>query len=351
MSKYLAQRLLFIVPTILLILTINFTIVQFAPGGPVENAIALIKGHQLAGSNLSNSSENNVQNQRNIDPIIIEKLNKLYGFDMPAWQRFTMMLKNYLMFDFGVSFTTGKPVITMIIERMPVSFSLGLWSFLIIYGISIPLGIKKAIKNGAKFDTTSTIIIIIGNCLPAFLVAVALIIFFAGGRYLQWFPLRGLVSDNFDTLSWWQQILDYLWHLILPVISMTIGGFASLTMLTKNSYLDELSKPYINLARAKGLSISQIMRHHVFQNAMLIVISGMPAALVGILFTESLLIEIIFSLNGLGLMGFDAILTRDYPVFFATLYCFTLLGLLLNIISDWVYTLIDPRINFEAAHA
>ncbi len=352
MARYIFTRLLLVIPTLLIIITLNFFIVQLAPGGPVDNAIAMIKGHQGGAEKwLGNAGDNDSQNNNKIDYELRARLNKLYGYDQPLWQRYAMMLKNYALFDFGESFTSGRAVMDMVWERLPVSISLGVWSFLLIYSISLPLGIRKAFHNRSMFDTTSSAILILLHSLPAFLMAVLFIILFAGGRYFAWFPIRGLVSDNFHQLSLMGQIADYFWHIILPVFSMVLGGFASLTMLTKNSFLDEIAKHYVLLARAKGCNDRQIQYGHIFQNAMLIVIAGMPAALIGVLFTESLLIEIIFSLNGLGLLGFDAVLTRDYPVFFATLYIFTLIGLLLNIISDIMYVVIDPRIHFQSMEA
>ncbi len=363
MLSYIIKRLFLIVPTLFGILTVNFLIIQAAPGGPVEKAIAQIKGNETSVTERFTSSggeqkqnlnsiklgtmESKYRGSQGIDPDLIEELEKQYGFDKPPFQRFFEMLKNYVLFDFGESFYKDKKVISLIIEKLPVSVSLGLWTTLFVYMISIPLGIRKAIKDGSKFDIYSSSIIIIGYAIPGFLFAIFLIVVFAGGSYLDIFPIRGLVSDNWEQLSIPMKILDYFWHLALPVLAMVIGGFASLTMLTKNSFLDEINKQYVITARAKGVSEKKILYGHIFRNAMLIVISGFPAAFINILFTSSLLIEVIFSLDGLGLLGFEAALGRDYPVVFGSLYIFTLIGLLLRLISDLTYVLIDPRIDFE----
>jgi len=365
MLNYILKRLFLIIPTLFGILTVNFLIIQAAPGGPVEKAIAQIKGTEVSITEKFTTSggeqSQNTQNKTNlnfneskyrgsqgIDPDLIKELEKQYGFDKPPFERFIEMLKNYLLFDFGESFYKDQTVISLIIEKLPVSISLGLWTTLFIYLISIPLGIKKAVRDGSKFDIYTSSIIIIGYAIPGFLFAIFLIVIFAGGSYLDIFPLRGLISDNWDNLSLVGKILDYFWHLALPVLAMVIGGFASLTMLTKNSFLDEINKQYVITARAKGLSEEKVLYGHVFRNAMLIVISGFPAAFINILFTSSLLIEVIFSLDGLGLLGFEAALGRDYPVVFGSLYIFTLIGLLLRLISDLTYVLIDPRIDFES---
>lgn len=278
---------------------------------------------------------------------LVKELEKQFGFDKPVHERLWKMIKDYVRFDFGRSYYQDKSVLELIAERMPVSVSLGLWSTLIIYLIAIPLGIKKAVKDGSEFDTWTSFAVVLGSAVPVFLFAVFLIVFFAGGTYFQWFPLRGLTSDNWNELSAGRKVLDYFHHIALPVTAMVIGGFASLTMLTKNSFLEELNKPYVLTARAKGLSQNRILYGHVFRNAMLIVIAGFPALLIKMLFTGSLLIEVIFSLNGIGLLGYEAIMTRDYPVVFGTLYIFALLGLILKLISDITYSLVDPRINFE----
>lgn len=370
MLKYFLRRLLLIIPTLFGIMVLNFLIVQAAPGGPVEQVIAKLQGNAVdstarisgaASDNLQAMSQNmdkaNAQNAggatgrykgaQGLDPAFIKELEQQFGFDKPLHERFLTMIGNYLRFDFGKSFFRDRRVIDLVLEKMPVSISLGLWTTLLIYAISIPLGIKKAVKDGTPFDTWTSAAIIIGYAIPSFLFAVLLIVVFAGGRYLDWFPLRGLVSDNWHDLSWPQRILDYVWHITLPVTAMVISGFASLTMLTKNSFLDEINKLYVTAARAKGLSEKQVLYGHVFRNAMLIVIAGFPSAFISILFTGSLLIEVIFSLDGLGLLGFESAIGRDYPVMFGTLYFFTLLGLIMNIIGDLVYTMVDPRIDFE----
>ena len=272
----------------------------------------------------------------------------MYGFDKPIHVRFLEMLRNYLVFDFGESFFRDRKVTDLILEKMPVSISLGIWSTLAVYLVSIPLGIRKAVRHGSRFDVWSSTIVIFGNAIPTFLFAILLIILFAGGNYFSWFPLRGLFSDNFETLSLGEKILDYFWHLTLPIISILIGAFATLTMLTKNSFLDEINKQYVMTARAKGLTEGKVLYGHVFRNAMLIIIAGFPAAFISMFFTGSLLIEIIFSLDGLGLLGFESALQRDYPVMFGTLYIFTLLGLVVGLISDITYTIVDPRIDFES---
>ena len=365
MLNYIVKRLFLIIPTLFGILAVNFIIIQAAPGGPVEKAIAQIKGtevsvterftssggEQLTNNNQNknyNSTESKYRGSQGIDPDLIMELEKQYGFDKPPLKRFFEMLSNYLVFDFGESFYKDRSVISLIIEKLPVSISLGLWTTLFVYLISIPLGIKKAIKDGTKFDIYSSSLIIIGYAIPGFLFAIFLIVIFAGGSYLDIFPLRGLVSDNWENLSFFGKILDYFWHLALPVLAMVIGGFASLTMLTKNSFLDEINKQYVITARAKGVSEQKVLYGHVFRNAMLIVISGFPAAFINILFTSSLLIEVIFSLDGLGLLGFEAALGRDYPIVFGSLYIFTLIGLLLRLVSDLTYVLIDPRIDFDS---
>ncbi|GKX50964.1 microcin C ABC transporter permease YejB [Budvicia aquatica] len=360
MTSYIARRFLLLIPTLWAIITLNFFIVQIAPGGPVEQAIATIElGEKsgfgsgtadMTGGNLTLTakSEQKYQGGRGLDPEVIEAIKKRFGFDKPLHQRYFDMLWSYIRFDFGDSLFRGASVMTLIKQSLPVSISLGLWSMLITYLISIPLGIKKAVRNGSPFDIWSSSVIIIGYAIPPFLFAVLLIVIFAGGGYLDWFPLRGLISNNFEDLTWYGKIGDYLWHITLPVVAMVIGGFAGLTMLTKNSFLDEIHKQYVITARAKGLTEKRILYGHVFRNAMLLVIAGFPAAFIGSFFTGALLIEVIFSLNGLGLLGYDATLQRDYPVMFGTLYMFTLVGLVLNILGDIVYTLVDPRIDFEA---
>ncbi|QQO11197.1 microcin C ABC transporter permease YejB [Breznakiella homolactica] len=360
MAAYIARRLLLVIPTIWAIITINFFIVQIAPGGPVDQAIAEMQGlegnaslQRITGGGMSGVPDSGgmdssrYRGSRGLDPEVIAEIEKRFGFDKPIWVRYLDMLKNYVTFNFGDSLFRGRSVLSLIAERLPVSISLGLWSTLIIYLVSIPLGIRKAVKNGTRFDLWTSTAVVLGNAIPSFLFAVLLVVLFAGGSFLKIFPLRGLVSVNFAELSFGRKILDYFWHLVLPILAMVIGGFASLTMLTKNSFLDEIHKQYVMTARAKGLTEKGILIKHVFRNAMLIVIAGFPSAFISMFFTGSLLIEVIFSLEGLGLLGFESTMQRDYPVIFATLYIFTLLGLLLSLVSDLMYTIVDPRIDFE----
>ena len=357
MGAYILRRLALIIPTLIGIMLLNFIIVQAAPGGPIEQFIAEMEGHggsTLAragggggGAEVSDTSGES-RGTRGIRPELLQELEVLYGFDKPAHERFFKMLTDYATFDFGQSFYRDRTVIELIIEKMPVSISLGLWSTLVIYLISIPLGIKKAVADGSHFDIWTSSAIVIGYAIPGFLFAILLIILFAGGSYFDLFPLRGLTSPGWDDMPWYQQIGDYFWHLALPVTANVIGGFATLTLLTKNSFLDEIGKQYVVTARAKGLEERHILYGHVFRNAMLIVIASLPGVLVSLFFTGSLLIEVIFSLDGLGLLGFEAALNRDYPVIFGTLYIFTLMGLILKLISDITYVLIDPRIDFES---
>jgi microcin C transport system permease protein len=283
-----------------------------------------------------------------LDPEFIAEIEKMYGFDKPPHERFLKMLRDYIVFDFGDSFFRDERVIDLVIDKLPVSISLGLWTTLLVYLISIPLGIVKAVRDGSRFDVWSSGVVIVGNAIPGFLFAVLLIVLFAGGSYWDWFPLRGLTSDNWSDLSWPDRITDYFWHITLPILALVIGGFAGLTMLTKNSFLEQIGQQYVITARAKGLSERRVLYGHVFRNAMLIVIAGFPGAFIGILFTGALLIEVIFSLDGLGLLGFEAAINRDYPVMFASLYFFSLLGLIMNLVTDLTYTLVDPRIDFEA---
>lgn len=366
MGAYIVRRLMLIIPTLLAIMVINFIVIQIAPGGPVEQAIAQLTGEgglmtdrvgrgggdQLgptkSAANPQQSSSSKYRGAQGLDPEFIKQLEKRFGFDKPVHIRFYEMMENYITLDFGESFFRDRKVIDLIIDKLPVSISLGVWTTLLVYLISIPLGIKKAVTDGSRFDIWTSVVIIIGTAVPSFLFAVFLLVVFAGGSYLDWFPLANLTSEDWSTLSWPDRIMDYFWHLILPITAMTIGGFATLTMLTKNSFLDQINQQYVLTARAKGLDEKQVMYGHVFRNAMLIVIAGFPAAFVGILFTGSMLIEIIFSLDGLGLLGFEAAFGRDYPVMFGTLFFFSLLGLLMNLVGDITYTFVDPRIDFEA---
>ncbi|WP_252272965.1 microcin C ABC transporter permease YejB [Pseudomonas subflava] len=358
MLAYIVRRLLLIIPTLLGILLINFIIVQAAPGGPVEQMIAKLEGFDAAsggatarvsgGGGEVASAGANYRGAQGLDPELVAEIEKMYGFDKSAPERFWLMLKSYAQLDFGESFFRDATVVDLILEKMPVSISLGLWSTLITYLISIPLGIAKATRHGSAFDVWTSSAIIIGYAIPAFLFAILLIVLFAGGSYWDWFPLRGLTSGNFDQLSLGGKILDYFWHLALPVTALVIGNFATLTLLTKNSFLDEIGKQYVVTARAKGLTDRRVLYGHVFRNAMLIVVAGFPAAFLGIFFAGSMLIEVIFSLDGLGLLGFESIVNRDYPVVFGTLFIFSLFGLLAKLVSDLMYTLIDPRIDFES---
>lgn len=363
MIAYIIRRFLLIFPTVLGILTINFFIIQAAPGGPVEQVIARLQGTDVsATARISGAGQDEVASStkptfstkskyrgaQGLDPELIKEIEKLYGFDKPAYVRYFMMLKNYARFDMGDSFFRDQSVVRLIISKMPVSISLGLWSTLLIYSLSIPLGIRKAVKHGSRFDVWSSTAVIIGNAVPVFLFAIILIVLFSGGIYFDWFPLRGLTSDNFSDLSLLGKIGDYFWHLALPILALVIGGFATLTMLTKNSFLDEINKQYVVTARSKGITERRVLYGHVFRNAMLIIIAGFPSAFISMFFTGSLLIEIIFSLDGLGLLGFESTINRDYPVMFGTLYVFTLLGLILKLVSDITYMFVDPRIDFEA---
>jgi len=364
MLAYIIRRLLLIVPTLFGIMVVNFLIVQAAPGGPVEQMIAKVQGTAIdatarvsgAGGEIApqgakaqgpGTSANKYRGAQGLDPEFIKDLERMYGFDKPAHERFWMMMKNYAVFDFGDSYFRDRKVMDLVLDKMPVSISLGLWTTLLVYFIAIPLGIAKAVRDGSRFDVATSSVVIVGNAVPSFLFAIMLIVVFAGGRYFSWFPLRGIVSDNWADLSTLGQITDYFWHMVLPIGSMVIGGFAGLTMLTKNSFLEEINKQYVMTARAKGLGQRRIMYGHVFRNAMLIVVAGFPSAFIGILFTGALMTEIIFSLDGLGLLGFEAAINRDYPVMFGTLYFFTLLGLILSLVGDVMYHVIDPRIDFE----
>ncbi|GEK46039.1 microcin C ABC transporter permease YejB [Halomonas pacifica] len=353
MASYTLRRLLLMIPTLLGILLLNFVIVQAAPGGPIDQLLARFEGLDAGASTRLDMGggevvvENESRGARGIDPQFIEQLEAQFGFDRPAHERFLGMLADYARLDFGDSFFRDRPVVELIVERLPVSISLGLWSTLLVYLISIPLGIRKALRHGSRFDIWSSSLVIVGYAIPGFLFAILLIVLFAGGSYWDLFPLRGLTSPDFETLSAWGKVKDYFWHLALPVTALTIGSFATLTMLTKNSFLDEIHKQYVLTARAKGASDRRVLYGHVFRNAMLIIIAGLPAALVGIFFTGSLLIEVIFSLEGLGLLGFEAVMQRDYPVIFGTLFLYTLIGLILKLISDLTYVWVDPRIDFE----
>lgn len=361
MGAYILRRLALIIPTLIGIMLINFTLVQFVPGGPVEQVLARIEGQGdvfsgIAGgggdmgpgqaASMAGSPGDKYLGARGLPPEFIAQLEKEFGFDKPPVERFLTMLWNYARFDFGTSYFRSISVVDLVKEKMPVSISLGLWSTLIAYLVSIPLGIRKAVKDGSRFDTWTSGVIIVGYAIPGFLFAVLLLVLFAGGSYFQWFPLRGLTSDNWHDLSWPARIVDYFWHIALPVLASTIAAFATLTLLTKNSFLEEIKKQYVMTAKAKGLPEHRVLYGHVFRNAMLIVIAGFPAVFVSVFFGGSLIIETIFSLDGLGRLGFEAAVSRDYPVIFGTLYVFGLIGLMMGLVSDLMYVWIDPRIDF-----
>ncbi|MCQ2005801.1 microcin C ABC transporter permease YejB [Rhizobium sp. NRK18] len=361
MGAYILRRLLLMIPTMIGIMAISFAIVQFAPGGPVEQVISQLTGQggsaedRLSGSggdllaqqDQFSEANSKYRGAQGLDPDLIKKLEKQFGFDKPPLTRFLDMMWDYIRFDFGESFFRNTSVIDLIIDKLPVSMSLGLWILILSYGISIPLGIRKAIKDGSAFDVWTSGVIIVGYAVPSFLFGILLIVVFAGGSFFDWFPLRGLVSDNFWQLTWYEKIIDYFWHLTLPIISLSLAAFATTTLLTKNSFIDEIKKQYVITAKAKGLNDRQVLYGHVFRNAMLIIIAGFPGAFISAFFTGSLLIENIFSLDGLGRMGYLAIVNRDYPIVFGTLYIFSLMGLVIGLISDLVYTWVDPRIDFE----
>ncbi len=362
MGAYILRRLLLMIPTLIGIMAISFLVIQFAPGGPVEQVIAELTGQgnsateritggggdqQQVQSATGTDFSSKYRGAQGLDPEFIAKLEQQFGFDKPPLERFLQMMWNFIRFDFGESYFRDISVIDLIIEKMPVSVSLGLWILIISYLISVPLGIRKAVTDGSRFDIWTSGVIIVAYAVPGFLFGIMLIVVFAGGSFFDWFPLRGLVSDNFSELSWWEKIIDYFWHLTLPLISLSLAAFATTTLLTKNSFIDEIRKQYVTTARAKGLTENQVLYGHVFRNAMLIIIAGFPAAFITAFFSGSLLIETIFSLDGLGRLGYESVLKRDYPVVFGTLYIFSLMGLVVGLISDLVYTWVDPRIDFE----
>ncbi len=360
MGAYILRRLLLMIPTIFGIMAISFAVIQFAPGGPVERVIAQLQGQggdamdRLSGGgadtgsiSMDSGGSSKYRGAQGLDPEFIASLEKQFGFDKPPLERFGLMLWNYARFDFGHSYFRDIEVIDLIKEKLPVSISLGLWLTLISYMISIPLGILKAVRDGSRFDVWTSAVIIVGYAIPSFLFAIMLIVLFAGGSFFDWFPLRGLTSPDFDQMSLWGKITDYVWHMALPVLALVLSAFATTTLLTKNSFLEEIRKQYVTTARAKGLTERQVLYGHVFRNAMLIVIAGFPGAFITAFFTGSLLIETIFSLDGLGLLGYQSVLNRDYPVVFANLFIFSLIGLLVGLLSDLTYTWIDPRIDFD----
>src|SRR4051794_36789507 len=367
MTAYLIRRLFLMIPTVLGIMLVSFAVVQFAPGGPIESIIAKLSGSDTSAAsrtgsapggdfgarggqqgNQLGSGNSKYRGAQGLDPKFIESLEKQFGFDKPAYQRFLLMIWNYSRFDFGKSYFRDVSVLKLIGEKLPVSISLGLWMTFLSYAISIPLGIRKAVRDGSPFDVWTSGVIVVAYAVPGFLFAIFLIVFFAGGTFFDWFPLRGLTSDNWSQLPWPQRILDSFWHLTLPLISMALAAFATTTLLTKNSFLDEIRKLYVVTARSKGLSERRDLDGHVFRNAMLLVISGFPGAFISAFFTGALLIETIFSLDGMGLLSFESVMNRDYPVVFGTLFIFSLVGLVVNLISDLTYMWIDPRIDFEA---
>jgi microcin C transport system permease protein len=366
MSAYIARRILLMIPTLLGILFVSFVVVQFAPGGPVERVIAQLSGADTGGtSRISGGNDfaqrapgqigaggdaisSKYRGAQGLDPDFIKKLEAQFGFDKPAPERFALMVWNFARFDFGKSYFRDVSVVQLIREKLPVSISLGIWLTLLTYLISIPLGIRKAVRDGSRFDTWTSTVLVLGYAIPGFLFAILLIILFAGGSFFNWFPLRGLTSDGWSDFPWYWKIIDYFWHLTLPLIAMGLGAFTTMTFLTKNSFLDEIRKQYVMTARAKGCSENRVLYGHVFRNAMLIVIAGFPSTFIHAFFSGSLLIETIFSLDGLGLLSFESVLNRDYPVVFGTLFIFSLVGLVVNLISDLAYMWIDPRIDFEA---
>lgn len=347
MVRYILKRLLLMIPTLFGVMLVTFVVTQFVPGGPVEQLVSQLK-HQANVSEASSGLQGLYRGATGLDQERLAELRSLYGFDQPAYQRFYTMMKNYFYFDFGESYYHHKSVIDLIISKLPVSISLGVWTFLLTYITCIPLGIKKAVNDGTAFDITSSTLILIGYAIPGFVLAIFLLVLFGGGSFLDIFPLRGLVSDNWDELSWFAKGLDYLWHMTLPIIAMMVGNFAVMTMLTKNSFLEEIRKQYVLTAQAKGLASNVVLYKHIFRNAMIPLVTGFPAAFIGAFFTGSLLIETIFSLDGLGLLSYEAVLKRDYPVVLGTLYIFTLMGLIAKLLSDLSYVLIDPRIQFDS---
>ena len=350
MFSYILRRILLMIPTLFGIMLITFIVTQFVPGGPVERMIADLEG-AAGGGEVSASATTLYQGSRGLDPERIEQIKALYGFDKPPVERFFSMMKNYILFDFGSSYYHHQSVVDLVISKLPVSMSLGLWTFVIVYPTCIPLGIKKAIRDGSRFDVFSSTIILIGYAIPGFVLAIVFIVLFGGGSFWNIFPLRGLVSDNWNELGLMTKILDYLWHMVLPITASTVGSLAVMTLLTKNSFLEEIRKQYVLTARAKGLSENRVLYHHIFRNAIIPIITGFPGSFIAAFFTGSLLIETIFSLDGLGLLAYESILNRDYPVVLGTLYFFTILGLIARLLSDLSYVVVDPRITFDSVES
>lgn len=347
MASYILKRMLLMIPTLIGVMLVTFMVTQFVPGGPVEQLVSQLQGRGHAGE-ASAGTEGLYRGATGLSEEHVKKLNELYGFDKPAHERFLSMIVNYLQFDLGDSYFHNKSVMELVVSKLPVSISLGVWSFFIVYLSCIPLGIAKAMKDGSTFDVITSTVILIGYAIPGFVLGITLLVLFGGGSFWDVFPLRGLVSDNWDELPWYQQILDYLWHMVLPITASVIGSFAIMTMLTKNSFIEEIRKQYVLTARAKGLSENAVLYKHVFRNAVIPLVTGFPAAFIGAFFTGSLLIETIFSLDGLGLLSYESVLKRDYPVVLGTLYLYTLLGLIAKLLADLSYVLIDPRIQFES---
>ncbi len=350
MGSYIAKRLALMIPTLFGILLISFAVIQFVPGGPVEQLMMQLKGgtQGAAAESGGQMTSGLYRGEQGLDAEQIEQFREFYGFDQPAWKRFGDMVGNYLTFNLGESYFYQRSVGELIVEKLPVSVSLGIWTFLLTYLVSIPLGVAKAVRDGSRFDSITSTVILVGYAIPGFVLGLVLLVLFGGGSFVQWFPLRGLTSDNFEQLSLMGKILDYLWHLVLPITAMVVGNFAVMTMLTKNSFLEEIRKSYVLTARAKGLAERTVLYRHVFRNALIPIVTGFPAAFIGAFFTGSLLIETIFSLDGLGLLSYNAVLQRDYPVVLGTLYVFSLIGLFGKLLSDLVYVWVDPRIHFEA---
>ena len=348
MAAYILRRILLMIPTLFGVMLVTFTVTQFVPGGPVERMLAQIEGHGTAGEVRSGGSGNLYPGAQGMDEERINQLRALYGFDRPPVERFITMMKNYLLFDFGQSYYHHTSVAGLVISKLPVSISLGLWTFLIVYGVCIPLGIKKATSDGSRFDVASSTIILVGYAIPGFVLAILLIVLFGGGSFWNIFPLRGIVSDNWHDLTAIAKVLDYLWHMVLPVTASAVGSLAVMTLLTKNSFLEEIRKQYVITARAKGLSEQRVLYRHVFRNAIIPIITGFPGSFIAAFFTGSLLIETIFSLDGLGLLAYESIMNRDYPVVLGTLYFFTIIGLISRLLTDISYVVVDPRITFES---